>query len=113
MTLTEAVRALSDSNLRGCLLDADVSPVNELEELDCSGNIQSVRGIENLIALRSLNLRSNTIFRLKGIEQLRNLRSLDVSVNRINDLSVIAQMSQLETLIAEKNDITAVPIYRC
>jgi len=110
MTLTEAVRALSDSNLRGCLLDANVSPINELEELDCSGrNIQSVRGIENLIALRSLNLRSNTIFRLKGIEQLRNLRSLDVSVNRINDLSVIAQMSQLETLIAEKNDITAVP----
>ena len=110
MTLTEAVRALADSNLRGCLLDANVSPVNELEELDCSGrNIQSVRGIENLIALRSLNLRSNTIFRLKGIEQLRNLRSLDVSVNRINDLSVIAQMSQLETLIAEKNDITAVP----
>ena len=110
MPLTEAVRAIIDTNLKACLLETQVDVVNTLTTLDCSGrNIQSVRGIENLIALANLQLQSNTIYRLDGIENLTNLETLNVSVNRINNLSPVLGLPRLKNLLLEKNPINALP----
>ena len=110
MALTEAVRAIIDANLKACLLETEVEEVNTLTTLDCSGrNIQSVRGIENLIALTNLLLQSNTIYRIDGIENLANLETLDVSVNRISNLSPVLSLPQLEALLLAKNPINALP----
>ena len=110
MTLNEAVRAIVDTNLKACLLETVVEEVNTLTTLDCSGrNIQSVRGIENLIALTDLQLQSNTIYRLDGLENLANLMSLDVSVNRISNLSPVLSLSRIEALLLAKNSFRALP----
>ncbi len=110
MTLNEAIRAVSDSAFKACLLSADVSPINDLVELECSGrNIQSLRGIENLIALETLDLQSNAIFRLNGIENLQNLRTLNLSVNKVSDLTPVSKITSLERLFAAKNSFTTLP----
>ena len=110
MTLNEAIRAVSDSAFKACLLSADVSPINDLVELECSGrNIQSLRGIENLIALETLDLQSNAIFRLNGIENLRNLRTLNLSVNKVSNLTPVSKINSLERLFAAKNSFTTLP----
>ena len=110
MTLNEAVRAVSDSAFKACLLSADVSPINDLVALECSGrNIQSLRGIENLIALETLDLQSNAIFRLNGIENLQNLRTLNLNVNKVSDLTPVSKITSLERLFAAKNSFTTLP----
>ena len=110
MTLNEAIRAVSDSAFKACLLSADVSPINDLVELQCSGrNIQSLRGIENLIALETLDLQSNAIFRLNGIENLQNLRTLNLSVNKVSNLTPVSKITSLERLFAAKNSFTTLP----
>ena len=110
MTLADALKSIADTNFRACLLDAGISPVNNLRVLDCSGrSIVSIRGVENLIALEQLDLKSNNIGLLIGLENLKRLEFLDVSVNRVQDIEPVSGLTSLERLVLAKNGITSLP----
>jgi Leucine-rich repeat (LRR) protein len=79
-----------------------------LHKLDLSG-CRQLKAISNLApatSLRELNLADSGVADLRGLEELVALETLDVTSNRPIDLSILRQCRRLVTLSA-KGDITA------
>lgn len=60
--------------------------------------VQSLEGIEDLIALEGLYIRSNEIQNLEPIKNLKNLVEFDCADNPISDYSVLSGLTKLEWL---------------
>jgi hypothetical protein len=85
---------------------ADLRWFSNLEQIIISGgNLQSLKGIEELDMLTYLNVSDN---RITSLEPLRNLKKLDVlmlSDNKVYDISPLAGLEQLEYLELNGNQI--------
>lgn len=75
-------------------------PFTELESLDCSRKkISNLRGIQNFVALKKLNLSGNNLSFVDPLSGLQNLESLDLSNNKgLDSLWTITSLPKLHTL---------------
>ncbi|KAF2162678.1 hypothetical protein M409DRAFT_26915 [Zasmidium cellare ATCC 36951] len=85
------------------------SQLHRLENLDLCGNsITSLRGIESLPALESLNLDSNSLAAFPNIEKdMPRLKQLSLNHCRLQRLSV-SQMPCLQSLLLDGNSLTTI-----
>lgn len=70
-----------------------------------SYNIENLKGIENLSALKTLNLSRNKITNIKYLKNLKNLENLSVSNNKISNISPLKGLINLKTLWLNGNQI--------
>ena len=77
-----------------------------LRELDLSYNrITEIKGLNNLVNLQKLDLSDNMITEIKGLDNLTNLQKLDLSNNMITEIKNIDNLSNLQTLDLTNNMI--------
>jgi Leucine-rich repeat (LRR) protein len=75
-----------------------------LEQLKLHGNIQTIRGIEALTKLKSLDLEStNLMGDVDALKNLTTLTALNVSDNHITDATCLTSLVNLQTLDVSKN----------
>lgn len=67
--------------------------------------IGNMNGIESLVSLTKLELYDNHIEELDGLEFLSNLTILDISFNSIRDMSPVAQCPHLQELYIAQNKL--------
>lgn len=77
-----------------------------LKELDLSNNhISEISGFDHLENLYNLNLSNNKISEIKGLNNLRNLRFLRLSYNSIQEIKGLDSLKKLMTLYLNGNQI--------
>lgn len=91
----------SDSNLD------DLKYLKNLEELDISFCSQEfdLRGLSNLINLKSLNLYGNSITDISPLENLINLENLNIISNKIENIEPLKNLTNLKSLKLNSNNI--------
>lgn len=94
---------LSDPGLQGCvniaLQQQQVQSINELSALSCA-NSEVVRldGLEQLHALRFLNLSDNNIDDLNPLQALGQLSGLSLANNPISDVAALLSLPSLNVV---------------
>ncbi|MBN1802155.1 MAG: leucine-rich repeat protein [Candidatus Lokiarchaeota archaeon] len=93
----------------------DLKSISDLEgfdqcenigDLDLSDNqLKEIKGLENLIKLKRLNLSNNNITEIEGIQHLSDLLHLDLSNNKIKKITNLENCKKLEHLDLSGNDI--------
>ena len=81
---------------------------NVIEINLCYKNIIEIKGLDNLVNLKVLNLRGNKITEIKNIDTLVNLHELDLSYNKIIEIKNIDTMVNLHCLYLSYNMITEI-----
>jgi len=80
--------------------------LHALKQLDLSdNNISEISGLDHLENLYNLNLSNNKISEIKGLSNLRNLRFLRLSFNSIQEITGIDSLKSLMTLYLNENNI--------
>jgi len=80
--------------------------LHALKSLNLSdNNISEISGLDHLENLYNLNLSNNKISEIKGLENLRNLRFLKLSNNSIQEIKGIDSLKSLMTLHLNGNQI--------
>lgn len=78
----------------------------DIKHLDLSfRDIESLKGIEALTNLESLNISNNRISDLSPLEGLEKLKILDLQNNLVEDLKSINGLESLEVLLIRNNPI--------
>lgn len=101
-------RQVADADLQGCinlaLGQAGLGNAAELTVLSCpAAEVTDLRGIEQLSALRFLDLASNAITDLQPLAGLDRLTGLSVPDNPLNDISPLLTMNGLSAVILSGN----------
>lgn len=99
----------ADSALAQCVNQAAQTnnwlSINEVTHLDCSSrNISSALGIENLIALESLDLSTNVLVNI-NMSQLSELRELDLANNQLQSID-FSNNPLLESVSLQNNNLS-------
>jgi Leucine-rich repeat (LRR) protein len=104
----------ADANLQNCI-DNTVAAngwtfAHELTEaVDCSSaSIQNISGIENLTALKSLNLINNSITDINPLVGLGVIQRLLISNNTINNIQSLSSLTSLSFINISNNSIVNV-----
>ncbi len=103
--LYAAVLNAGDSNQDGILTKAEAEGIEKLTATD--GEIENLKGIENLINLTELNLRKTNITSLKDIENLSKLTQLYLDETKITSLQGIEKLTNLTILGLDETKITS------
>jgi len=98
----EAVIRAKISKPSGKIYKSDVCKIAELD----GGGITNLAGIENLTALRFLDIGHGSISNLKPLACLTNLTELDLEHNSISDISPLAGLTNLNWLCLNENQIS-------
>lgn len=94
------------SNGLGLIQISDLEGLEDIEELDISGNrIQDIGPLRKLLKLKKLHISSNNISDIYPLTQLIELKSLQASNNRIVDVKALDKLENLETLSLQNNQI--------
>ena len=104
--LYAAVLNAGDSNQDGILTKAEAEGIEKLTATD--GEIENLKGIENLINLTELNLRKTNITSLKDIENLSKLTQLYLDETKITSLQGIEKLTKLTSLHLDYAGITSI-----
>lgn len=97
------VAQLSDPGLQGCvniaLQQQQVQAINELSALSCaSSEVIRLGGLQQLSALRFLNLSDNNIVDLNPLSALNQLSGLSLANNPITDAAALLSLPNLNVL---------------
>jgi hypothetical protein len=80
-----------------------------LKELDLSkNNISEISGLDHLENLYNLNLSNNEITEIKGLNNLRNLRFLRLDFNSIREIKGLESLKNIMTLYLNGNKINEI-----
>ncbi|WDV46872.1 leucine-rich repeat domain-containing protein [Clostridiaceae bacterium M8S5] len=74
-----------------------------------NGKIKSIKGIENIINLKTLKLDDNLIKDISPLKALNEIEKLSIKNNHIEDISCINSMMDLQEIDFEGNKIKKVP----
>lgn len=88
----------------GNILISDVAKITDLSANN--KNIISLKGIEHLISLESLDLMNNQIKDIHNLNTLVNLKYLYLNSNKIENIQPIKNLNNLERLYLASNKIT-------
>ncbi len=81
--------------------------LTNLRTLDISGHgLTSLKGLNKLTTLVKLNVSENKLTSLEGIEKSTNLKELDAYDNQLTNLKGIGNLKKLKTLIVYRNKLT-------
>ena len=99
----------------GELTKADLEKVTSLFLRNGFGNVYlndnrltSVKGLEKLTQLTTLNLVDNKLTDVKGLEKLKKLKMLALGDNQLTSVKGLAKLTQLEELYLGSNQLTDV-----
>ncbi len=97
------VAQLSDPGLQGCvniaLQQQQVPTINQLSTLSCaSSEVIRLGGLQQLSALRFLNLSDNNIVDLNPLSTLNQLSGLSLANNPITDAAALLSLPNLNVL---------------
>jgi len=96
------------------VIPADVADFNEEDDMiyiigTREGKVTQIRGLERMLNLKSLILRSCLISNMTGIEHLIMLQKLELYDNQIEEISCISNMKNLLILDLSFNSIRELP----
>ena len=99
----------------GELTKADLEKVTSLFLRNGFGNVYlndnrltSVKGLEKLTQLTTLNLVDNKLTDVKGLEKLTQLKELSLGYNKLTSIKGLEKLTQLKELILTDNKLTNV-----
>ena len=102
--------AISDVNLRSCVL-ATGATITNVQSLNCtSRGITSLQGIEQFQDLRVLTLNSNSLTDIGVLSQLTKLHTLDIRHNQVSAVDALKDLKFLDTLAADHNQISSIDV---
>lgn len=70
-----------------------------------SNKIVEIKGLEKLTNLSCLDLSHNQISKIRGLEKMTNLRRLDLSYNKITEITGLEKLINLQNLDLQMNQI--------
>ncbi|MFX1365448.1 MAG: TIR domain-containing protein [Promethearchaeota archaeon] len=71
-------------------------------------DISEIKGLDNLVNLRYLNLNKNQITEIKGLDNLRILETLSLENNNISEIKGLDNLNLLQHLLLNGNNITEI-----
>lgn len=100
---------IPDAGLAACIQETSIVYVEHLTQLNCARrDIESLVGIGKLVALETLDLRSNRIADVSSLALLTSLTLLDLSGSRVLDFSPITSLTDLTHLALRRTGLTDV-----
>lgn len=98
---------VADAALQGCINQALAVTEGELDSLKTlacpNAGVQSLEGINRLIALEQLELSNNSIDNLSPLQPLRNLRVVSLRNNAIRNIGPLSALPLLRFVSLEGN----------
>jgi len=102
---------IADDNLRSCLDDSGMS-VESVHTLVCSGKgVQSLEGMEQLPALKNINLSHNQVFDLSPLAEVKGLQVLYATNNQIESVEALEALPELSAISLRHNQITDADVF--
>ncbi|KDO16430.1 hypothetical protein SPRG_18044 [Saprolegnia parasitica CBS 223.65] len=102
----EEIYHVGTAGLKARVLDG-LEAMVQLRELHVRSNLlYKMTGIESLVNLTHLELYDNQIKKMVGLEKLVKLRVLDLSFNEIRSIPDLSHLTQLEELYVANNKLT-------
>lgn len=100
----------ADTALGACVADTAAqnnwTKASDALQLSCADQgIESLKGLEQLSALQSLDLRRNHIVNVAPLRQLTHLTTLKLSKNQVSNINPLSALSQLRFLSFSENDL--------
>ena len=109
--LNDEEKEIAFSDYDKVIVDREVVPVLGFE-LDLShkgiNSILQIKGLENCINLKELNLSQNNIKKIEGIENLTELVELNLWENQIEKIEGLKTLTKLRKLLIDRNQIKKV-----
>jgi len=107
----EAVNNLFFGNLNHFITKSDL--VSFDEELDLSGyDIVDLKGAENCVNIRSMNLSGNKLDKINDLSELGRLESLYLAENNIKNIDCLEGLKSLRELDISFNDIRDISVLK-
>lgn len=97
---------ISDASLRHCL-DQSGMTVESIHTLVCSGKgVQSLEGMEQLPALKNVNLSHNQVSDLTPLAEVKGLQVLYATNNEIESVEALEAMPELSAISLRANELS-------
>ena len=97
---------IEDANLRACLDESGMT-VQTLHTLVCSGKgVASLQGMQQLPALKNVNLSHNQVTDLSPLAEVKSLEVLYATNNNIVSVDALADLPQLNAISLRSNKLS-------
>ena len=94
---------IADDNLRSCLDNSGMT-VESVHTLVCSGKgVQSLEGMEQLSALKNINLSHNKLSDLSPLAEVKGLQVLYATNNQIESVAALEALPELNAISLRAN----------
>jgi Leucine-rich repeat (LRR) protein len=102
---------ITDDNLRSCLDDSGMT-VESVHTLVCSGKgVQSLEGMEQLPALKNINLSHNQVDDLSPLAEVKGLQVLYATNNQIESVEALEALPELSAISLRSNQLTDADVF--
>lgn len=99
---------IADDKLRSCLDDSGMT-VESVHTLVCSGKgVKSLDGMEQLPALKNVNLSHNQVTDLTPLSEVKSLQVLYATNNQIESVEALEDLPELNSISLRSNLLTDV-----
>ncbi len=97
---------IEDANLRTCLDESGMT-VQTVHTLVCSGKgVQSLQGLQQLPALKNVNLSHNELSDLSPLAEVKGLEVLYATNNSIESVDALTELPQLSAVSLRSNQLS-------
>lgn len=101
--------SFSDSALATCVTEASTqnnwTTANQVDDLSCvEKGVTTLTGLEQLTALKTLDLRRNQIVNIRPLRNLIRLTSLKLAKNQVAEISTISNLTKMSFLSISENN---------
>lgn len=102
---------IQDANLRACLDNTGMT-VESVHTLVCSGKgVQSLAGMEQLPALKNVNLSHNQVSDITPLAEVKGLQVLYATNNDIESVDALEALPELNAISLRSNDISDADVF--